>query len=128
MRFRLFTYRCIHCDHQNDSCIKIGSDDSYFNVSLIVKDKVTRQCPQTTTTYVRVTRSLLLLQHALMQSQVPLNGSLGPRHYRPADNRGTGPPTDQSDRRSTAVDRCLFISRSEHGKGGKWGAVIDGSQ
>ena len=97
---------------------------SYFKVSLTVRDKITRQCP----TYVRVTRSLLVLQYALMQSQVPLNGSLGPRHYRPADNRGIGPPTDQSDRRSTTVDRCLFISKSEHGKGGKWGVVIDGSQ
>ena len=38
-----------HCHHQNDSCIMIGSDQSHFNVSLIVKDKVTRQCPQTTT-------------------------------------------------------------------------------
>ena len=26
-----------------------GSDESRFNVSLIVRDKVTRQCPQTTT-------------------------------------------------------------------------------
>ena len=26
-----------------------GNDDSYFNVSLIVRDKVTRQCSQTTT-------------------------------------------------------------------------------
>ena len=34
---------------QNDSCIKMGSDESHFNVSLIVRDKVTRQCPQTTT-------------------------------------------------------------------------------
>ena len=34
---------------QNDSCIKMGSDESYFNISLIVRDKVTRQCPQTTT-------------------------------------------------------------------------------
>ena len=31
------------------TCIKVGSDESYFNVSLIVRDKVTRQCPQTTT-------------------------------------------------------------------------------
>ena len=31
------------------TCIKMGSDDSHFNVSLIVRDKVTRQCPQTTT-------------------------------------------------------------------------------
>ena len=34
---------------QNDFCIKVGSDECHFNVSLIVKDKVTRQCPQTTT-------------------------------------------------------------------------------
>ena len=27
----------------------VGSNDSHFNVSLIVTDKVTRQCPQTTT-------------------------------------------------------------------------------
>ena len=27
----------------------MGSDVSHFNVLLIVKDKVTRQCPQTTT-------------------------------------------------------------------------------
>ena len=33
----------------NDSCIKMGSDESHFNVSLIVKDKVTKQCLQTTT-------------------------------------------------------------------------------
>ena len=38
-----------HCHHQNDFCIKVGSDESHFNVSLIVRDKVTRQCPQTTT-------------------------------------------------------------------------------
>ena len=30
------------------TCIKMGSDESQFNVSLIVSDKVTRQCPQTT--------------------------------------------------------------------------------
>ena len=42
-------YIHIYCHHQNDSCIKMGSDESHFNVSLIVRDKVTRQCPQTTT-------------------------------------------------------------------------------
>ena len=39
----------LHCHHQNDFCIKMGRDESHFNVSLIVRDKVTRQCPQTTT-------------------------------------------------------------------------------
>ena len=23
----------LHCHHQNDSCIKVGSDESHFNVS-----------------------------------------------------------------------------------------------
>ena len=41
-------YLSLHFHHQNDSCIKMGSDESHFNVSLIVRDKVTRQCPQTT--------------------------------------------------------------------------------
>ena len=42
-------YLSLHCHHRNDFCIKVGSDESHFNVSLIVRDKVTRQCPQTTT-------------------------------------------------------------------------------
>ena len=46
---REITYLSLHCHHQNDSCIKMGSDESHFNVSLIVRDKVTRQCPQTAT-------------------------------------------------------------------------------
>ena len=41
-------YLSLHCHHQNDSCIKMGSDESHFNASLIVRDKVTRQGPQTT--------------------------------------------------------------------------------
>ena len=47
-RGTLYSYRH-KCHHQNDFCIKMGSDESHFNVSLIVRDKVTRQCPQTTT-------------------------------------------------------------------------------
>ena len=39
-------YLSLHCHHQNDFCIKVGSDESRLNVSLIVRDKVTRQCPQ----------------------------------------------------------------------------------
>ena len=41
-------YLSLHCHHQNDSCIKMGNDPSRFNVSLIVRDKVRRQCPETT--------------------------------------------------------------------------------
>ena len=36
------TYLSLHCHHQNDSCIKMGSDESHFNILLIVRDKVTR--------------------------------------------------------------------------------------
>ena len=43
-----YIYLSLHCHHQNDSCIKMGRDESHFNVSLIVKDQVTRQCPETT--------------------------------------------------------------------------------
>ena len=46
---REIIYLSLHCHHQNDSCIKMGSDESRFNVFLIVNDKVTRQCPQITT-------------------------------------------------------------------------------
>ena len=31
-------YLSLHCHHQNDSCIKMGSDESHFNVSLIVRE------------------------------------------------------------------------------------------
>ena len=33
--------------------VKTDSDESHFNVSLIVRDEVTRQCPQTTTFLMR---------------------------------------------------------------------------
>ena len=26
-------YLSVHCHHQDDSCIKVGSDESHFNVS-----------------------------------------------------------------------------------------------
>ena len=39
---REIIYLSLHCHHQNDSCIKMGSDESHFNISLIMWDKVTR--------------------------------------------------------------------------------------
>ena len=45
---REIIYLSLHYHHQNDSCIKLGSDERHFNVSLIVRDNVTRQRPQTT--------------------------------------------------------------------------------
>ena len=48
----MYMYICIypslHCHHQNDSCLMTGSEESHINVSLTVRNKVTRQCPQTT--------------------------------------------------------------------------------
>ena len=46
VREREIIYLSLQCHHQNDSCIEMGSDESHFNVLLIVRDKVTRQCPQ----------------------------------------------------------------------------------
>ena len=46
---RAIIYLSLHYHHQNNSCFKMGSDEDHFNVSLIVRNKVTRQCPQTTT-------------------------------------------------------------------------------
>ena len=46
-RGRLYTYRYTVTTRM--TCIKMGSDKSHFNVLLIVKDKVTRPYPQTTT-------------------------------------------------------------------------------
>ena len=43
----MLLYTC--CHHQNDPCMKMVSDESHFTVSLIVRDKVTRECPQTAT-------------------------------------------------------------------------------
>ena len=35
---REIIYLSLHCHHQNDSCIKMGSDKSHFNVLLIVRE------------------------------------------------------------------------------------------
>ena len=41
---RIYTDRYTDFHHRNDSCVKMGSDESHCNVSLIMRDKVTRQC------------------------------------------------------------------------------------
>ena len=38
--WRGIKYLSLHCHHQNDFCIKVGSDESHFNVSSTTKDKV----------------------------------------------------------------------------------------
>ena len=44
---RVYTYR--YTVTTRLTCIKMGSDESHVNVLVIVRDKVTRPCPQTTT-------------------------------------------------------------------------------
>ena len=66
-------YLTLHCHHQNDLCTKVGSDESHFNVSLIVRDKVTRQCPQTTTSEEKG-------EPKLIRTEVPPLTSLTPYH------------------------------------------------
>ena len=41
---RVYTYRYTVTTRM--TCIKMGSDESHFNVSLIVRDKVTRPCDE----------------------------------------------------------------------------------
>ena len=40
---REIVHLSLHCHHQNDFCIKMGSNESHVNVSLIVREKVTTQ-------------------------------------------------------------------------------------
>ena len=58
---REIAYLSLHCHHHNDICIKAGSDESHFNVSLIVRDKTTRQCPQIATLMRKESRRSLCL-------------------------------------------------------------------
>ena len=58
----------------------MGSDESHFNVSLIVRDKVTRQCPQTTIFEDKG-------EPKRIRTEVPLLTSLTPYRYdKPARN------------------------------------------
>ena len=69
----IYTYRYT-VSPQNDFCIKMGSDESRFIVSLIVSDKVTRQCPQTTTFEEKG-------EPKQIQTEVPLLTSLTPYRW-----------------------------------------------
>ena len=60
--------------HQNDSCNKMGSDESHFNVSLTVRDKATRQWPQITTFEEKG-------EPKRIRTEVPLFTNLTPYHY-----------------------------------------------
>ena len=72
---REIIYLSLHFHHQNDFCIKMGSDGSHFNVSLIVRDKVSGQCPQITIFEEKG-------EPKQIQTEVPLLTSLTPYTYR----------------------------------------------
>ena len=52
-----YIYLSLRCHHQDDSCIKMGSDESHFNVSLIVRDKVTNKTVSTDYNFSRERRA-----------------------------------------------------------------------
>ena len=54
-----------------ESCFKVGSDECHFNVSLIVRDKVTRQCPQTTTSKIKGEPKRIRVEIRLLTSLIP---------------------------------------------------------
>ena len=58
-------YLSLYCHHQNDSCIKMGSDKSHFNVSLIVRDKVTNKTVSTDYNFSKQIRTEVLLLTSL---------------------------------------------------------------
>ena len=64
-------YLLLHCHHQNDSSNKVGSDESHFNVSLIARDIVTRQCPQATTFEVKGEPKRIRTEVLLLTSLTP---------------------------------------------------------
>ena len=73
-RGRLYTCRCTVTTAMS-SCVKMGSDESHFNVSLIVKDKVTRlrQCLLTTTFEEKVEPKRIRTKVPLLTSLTPPN-------------------------------------------------------
>ena len=70
-RETIIVHLSLHCHHQNDFCIKVGSNESHFNVSLTVRDKVTRQCPQTTTFEVKGEPKQIRTKVPLLTSLLP---------------------------------------------------------
>ena len=72
---REIIYLSLHCHHQNDFYIKVGSDESHFNASLIVREKVTRQCPQTTNFEEKGDRKWIRTEVLLLTSLTPYRKS-----------------------------------------------------
>ena len=122
-------YLSLHCHHQNDSCVKTSSDENHFNVSLTVRDKVTRQCPQNPT-FLKRKNSLSPHLHTLFPpfspSLICLMVSVDVKQhlliYEAASNRGpsayqpNGLPLGQTDSHFVPTYRGCYIP----GEGENW--------
>ena len=105
----------ICCHHQNDFCIKMGSDESHFNVSLIARYKVTRQRPQTTTFFKekgepKRNRTEVLLLTSLTKA-LPLGQTGSPSSSRQSPT-SSSQPGDCHDYRTTSVMSEINASKS----------------
>ena len=78
-----YTVHCltVHCHHRIDFCIQMSSDKNNFNVSLIVRGKVTRRRPQTTIFKERGAPKRYRTEVLLFTSLTP-TAKPGATHYR----------------------------------------------
>ena len=118
-------YLSLHCHHQNESCIKMGSDESHFSVSLIVRDKVTRQCPQTTTFEEKGEPKRIRTEILLLTSLTPLPLGHTGSHRRTHRARDSVSSSVATVCRDTYTNVCLFLGLQileGWGGGGQTGA------
>ena len=99
-RGRVYTYRYTVTTRM--TCIKMCSDESHFNVSLIVRDKVTRQCPQTTIFLIE--RRAEAVSSQGLSAYQPTALPLGQTGFNTLGNWGHETPT-QSKRKRTGKKR-----------------------
>ena len=124
-----------HCHHQNDFCTKVGSDENHFNVLLIVRDKVTRQCPQTTTLEEKGEPKQFRAQVLLLTSLtfLPL-GQIGSQSLTPSNiTHSCGPFVPDTGargecRQSVSVQTVIIMSRSEDEEKGRERGLRRGSE
>ena len=62
-------YTCIYIYHQNDACVKMGSDESHFSVSLSMRDKVKK--------------TMSTDHHLWRQKRAEAESNRGPSAYQP---------------------------------------------
>ena len=83
----------LHCHHQNDSCIKMGSNKSHFNVSLIVRDKVSNKPVSTDHNFWRERRA-------------EVDSNRGPSSYQP----NALPLGQTGSQNNDAINVCFYPS------------------